>query len=129
MALLGIWSSLQARLHTSAPPHQGYNSSQSTVCAIWLIFTIWFVNTFKAKVPALQFPVIIFSIVTIVAFAYGPIFTTVAAMNAFVKELLIAFLTAFGIATGVNLFIIPVSSRAVVFSEFDTLDRMWVRRR
>jgi hypothetical protein len=32
--------------------------------------------------------------------------------------LLISFLTAFGLATAVNLFIIPVTSRKVVFKEF-----------
>jgi hypothetical protein len=34
-------------------------------------------------------------------------------------ELLEGFLTAFAISTGVNLFVIPVTSRTVVFKEFE----------
>ena len=67
--------------------------------------------------PALQFPVIIYSIFTNVAFTYGPLFPTITAGEALIKQLLKGFLTAFAIATGVSLFIIPVSSRTVVFKE------------
>lgn len=61
-----------------------------------------------------------FSIFTNVAFSYGALFPTVASAESFVRQLLTAFLTAFAIATGVNLFVIPVSSRTVVFSRFPT---------
>lgn len=66
--------------------------------------------------PALQFPVIMYSIFTNVAFTYGPLFSTIEAGETLIVELLETFLTAFGISLGVNLFIIPVNSRTVVFS-------------
>jgi hypothetical protein len=88
-----------------------------SVCAIWLFANIWFANTLRAKIPALQFPVIMYSIFTNVSFTYGPLFTTVSAGQELIKSLLEGFLTAFAIATGVSLFIIPVSSRTVVFSK------------
>jgi hypothetical protein len=75
------------------------------------------VNVLRAKMPALQFPVIMYSIFTNVAFTYGPLFPTIAAGEALIKQLLEGFLTAFAISTGVSLFIIPVSSRTVVFKE------------
>lgn len=87
------------------------------VCAIWLFANIWFVNVLRAKMPALQFPVILYSIFTNVAFTYGPLFTTIASGEQLIKELLEGFLTAFAISTGVSLFIIPISSRTVVFKE------------
>jgi hypothetical protein len=87
------------------------------VCAIWLFANIWFVNVLRAKMPALQFPVIMYSIFTNVAFTYGPLFPTIAAGEALIKQLLEGFLTAFAISTGVSLFIIPISSRTVVFKE------------
>lgn len=118
VALLGIWSGVQARLHTSAPGSTAtYNSSQAAVCAIWLFANIWFANTLRAKVPALQFPVIMYSIFTNVAFTYGPLFRNIASGESLIKALLKGFLTAFALATAVNLFIIPVTSRKVVFKE------------
>lgn len=118
VALLGIWSGVQARKHTTPTGSTAtYNSSQSAVCAIWLFTNIWVVNTLRAKVPALQFPAIMYSIFTNVAFTYGPLFSTIAAGENIVRELLLGFLTAFGIATAVHLFIIPMSSRTVVFKE------------
>lgn len=134
VALLGIWSSVQARKHTTPVGSTArYNSSQSAVCAIWLFANIWFFNVMRAKVsqvdykvyvdvnyfqiPALQFPVIMFSIFTNVAFTYGPLFSTIEQGESFVKRLLEGFLTAFAISTGVNWFIFPVTSRTVLFKE------------
>ncbi|KAK2629287.1 hypothetical protein QTJ16_000107 [Diplocarpon rosae] len=118
VALLGIWSGVQARKNTTPLGSTAtYNSSQAAVCAIWLFANIWFVNVLRAKLPALQFPVIMYSIFTNVAFTYGPLFPTIEAGEFLVKQLLEGFLTAFAISSGVNLFIIPVSSRAVVFKE------------
>ena len=62
-------------------------------------------------------PVIIFSILTNVALTNGALFQTSAAAESFVRKLLIGFLTAFGLGTGVHLIVIPVSSRTVVFKE------------
>lgn len=119
IAMLGIWSAIQARKHTTSPtaPLKLYNSSQSAVCAIWLFANIWFANSLRAKFPSFQFPVIIYSIFTNVAFTYGPIFLTVKMAESFVRQLLIAFLAAFAIATATNLFVFPVTCRTVVFKE------------
>lgn len=71
----------------------------------------------QKQVPALQFPAILYSIFTNVSFTFAPLFSTMASGESLVKRLLEGFLTAFAIATGVNLFIIPVTSRKVVFKE------------
>jgi len=156
VALLGLWSSVQARINTTPTGStKSYNSSQAAVwyyriyftliisqsypkkifvksisfqlkltryitnsfSAIWLFANIWFANCLRAKMPALQFPVIMYSIFTNIAFTYGPLFPTFALGQALIKQLLTGFLTAFGISTGVHLFIIPISSRMVVFKE------------
>ncbi|OBT82678.1 hypothetical protein VE02_09333 [Pseudogymnoascus sp. 03VT05] len=115
VALLGIWSGIQARVHTTPPGSTTtYNSSQAAVCAIWLFANIYLVNALRAKIPALRFPAIMYSIFTNVAFTFGPTFQTIEQGEAVIRQLLIAFLAAFAISTGVSLFIIPVSSRAVV---------------
>lgn len=59
----------------------------------------------------------IFSIFTNVALTFAPLFPTMPIGISLVKRLLEAFFTAFAIALGVNLFVIPVSSRTVVFKE------------
>ena len=129
VSLLEIYCSVQARAHTSPPvkatangPSPGaavatYNSSASAVSAIWLFFNIYVVNTLRASRPQLQFPVIIYSIFANVASVYAPNFATMAAGIAFAKRLMEAFLTGFAIATGVSLFIFPVSVRTTVFRQ------------
>ena len=126
VALLGIYCSVQARLHTTphkpqaASPASGgieYNSSDSAVSAIWLFFSIFFANTVRASRPQLQFPVIMYSIFTDVAFTYSPTFPTMAYGISFVKRLMEAFLTGFAIATGVSLFIFPTSVRDTFFKQ------------
>jgi hypothetical protein len=121
MALLELWSSVKAREHTTPPglppvPYR-YNSSQSAVCGIWLFFQIWIVNTLKAKYPQFAFPTILYAILVNVASTFGPQFQTVPQVEAFVKRLLISFLTGLGLATGVSLFVFPVTSRKVVTKE------------
>lgn len=118
VGLLGIWTGVQARKHTQGAIPTTYNSSQSAVCAIWLFANIYFVNVMRAKVPALQFPVIMFSIFTNIAFTFGPLFTTITQGESLIKRILVGFLSAFGIATGVNLFVFPVTSRTVIFMEY-----------
>ena len=118
IAMLGTWSGVQARLHTTPPGTVAlYNSSQSAVCAIWLFANIWLANTLRAKFPAVQFSVIIYSILTNIAFTFGPIFQTTAECRSLVKELVTGFLSAFAIATAVNLFVVPITCRMVVFKE------------
>ncbi len=129
VALLTIYCSVQARAHTSPfvkatgnGPSPGaavttYNSSASAVSAIWLFFNIYLVNTVRASRPQLQFPVIIYSIFANVASVYAPNFPTMAAGISFAKRLMEAFFTGFAIATGVSLFIFPVSVRMTFFKQ------------
>ncbi|KAF2716485.1 hypothetical protein K431DRAFT_316508 [Polychaeton citri CBS 116435] len=120
--MLAMWSAVKARQHTLPPnptPTQatGYNASQSAVCAIWLCFQVYCVNVIRVLRPQFQFPAIIFSIFAIVSMSYGAAFPTVDTVESFIKRLLETFLTGFGLATAVSLFIFPVSSRKVVFKE------------
>lgn len=129
VALLTIYCSVQARIHTtpistvaSGGPTPStavaqYNSSASAVCGIWLFFNILFANALRFSRPQLQFPVIVYSISANVACTYAPQFATMAQGIAYIKQLLEAFLAGFGIAAGVNLFIFPKSSRDVVLAE------------
>lgn len=118
-AMLMVWSAVKAREHTTVPgaPPSRYNSSQSAVLGVWLFFQIYIVNTLKAKFPQLAFPAIIYSIQVNVAATSGFLFTTPAQCENFIRRLLISFLTGFGIATGVSLFIIPITCRKVVVKE------------
>ncbi|KAJ4990876.1 hypothetical protein SVAN01_03665 [Stagonosporopsis vannaccii] len=119
IAMLMVWSAVKAREHTTVPgaPPSRYNSSQSAVLGVWLFFQIYIVNTLKAKFPQLAFPAIIYSIQVNVAATSGFLFTTPAQCENFIRRLLISFLTGFGLATGVSLFIFPVTCRKVVVKE------------
>ncbi|KAF2995670.1 hypothetical protein E8E13_002306 [Curvularia kusanoi] len=119
LALLMVWSGVKAREHTTVPgaPPQRYNSSQSVVLGVWLFFQIYAVNALKAKFPQLAFPAIIYSIQVNVAATSGFLFQTPAQCESFIRRLLESFLTGFGIATGVSLFIFPVTCRKVVMKE------------
>lgn len=112
-AMLMLWTGVKAREHTTTPgaPPQRYNSSQSAVLGVWLFFQIYAINAIKAKLPQLAFPTIIYAIQVNVAATSGFLFQTTPQCQAFVVQLLKAFLTGFGIATGVSLFIVPVSAR------------------
>lgn len=123
ISMLALWSAVQARENPTTPVSQPslartYNSSQSAVCAIWLFACIWFGNTVRAKLPAFNLPVIVFSILVNVSATFGPFQTTTLAARAFVQQLLTAMLLAFALAFAVNILIFPVSSRVVVFKEF-----------
>lgn len=124
VALLQIVCVVSARQHSEppAPTVVGssgsmqsvrYNSSASAVAAVWLFVTIWLANFVRAKRPQLMLPSIQYSIFSIVASTYAPQFPNMAAGENFVRRLLITFLTGFGVATGVSLFFIPMTSRAI----------------
>lgn len=133
IALLILWSGIQARKHTSGPltPAQAsaeaagarppYNSSQSAVCGVWLFFVIWMVNVIRAKFPSFNIPAIIASILMNISATNGPGMASTAQAEALVKELMTSMLLALGIATGVSLLIFPVSSRMVVKGQFTAL--------
>ncbi|KAJ4287454.1 hypothetical protein N0V88_007640 [Collariella sp. IMI 366227] len=122
VSMLALWSAVKARENT-APPNAGpeyaraYNSSQSAVCAVWLFANIWFCNVIRAKMPAFNLPVIVYSILVNVSATYGPIMNTIPAATFFVQELLTAMLCALALAFAVNMLVFPVSSRLVVFKE------------
>ncbi|KAK9358070.1 hypothetical protein V1504DRAFT_462254 [Lipomyces starkeyi] len=123
IALLTSFCSVSARMNTTSispgtKTLETYNSSASAVSAIWLFFNIAISNAFRFKRPQLQVPVIMYSIFANVSGNTAPLFPTMAVSTAFVKKLLEAFLSGFGIATVVNIFLFPVSSRLVVFTEF-----------
>jgi hypothetical protein len=121
-SLLALWSSVQARIHTSPPAPEGaplpYNSSQSAVCAVWLFFNVWLANFLRAKVPGLNMAVVIYSILITNSMTFGPTVATTVVAEAFVREQLLAMLFGLGLATGTSLLIFPVSSRMVAMREF-----------
>ncbi|KAK3374804.1 hypothetical protein B0H63DRAFT_452637 [Podospora didyma] len=120
MAMLMLWSAIRARENTTPPGSlKLYNASQSAVCGVWLFFNIWISNMLRAKFAAFNIPVIIYSILSNIAATFGPFMRTTAAAEAFVKQLFTAMLSGFAIALGVNLFVVSVSSRLVVFKEFE----------
>ncbi|KAK5111110.1 hypothetical protein LTR62_005309 [Meristemomyces frigidus] len=120
MNLLALYCVTQARLRTTIPygkPLQGYNSSASAVCAVWLMVQLYIINAVRAARPQFQFPAIIYSIFVSVSLTYGTQFPNMASALSFMQRLLEAFLSGFAIASGVSLFVFPISSRTVVFKE------------
>lgn len=117
--LLALFCAIKAREHTTPAgrPPTGYNSSASAVLAIWLIVQTYCINSLRAARPQFQFPAIVYSIFVSVAMTYGTQFPTMAYAINFMERLMEAFFTGFAIAAGVSLFIIPVSSRLVVFKQ------------
>ncbi|KAK4998768.1 hypothetical protein LTR66_002068 [Elasticomyces elasticus] len=135
VALLAIYCAVQARAHTTpvvrpgtggagtsgtpSPGAQtaGYNSSASAASAIWLIFQIYLISTIRARNPKFTLPGITWCIFANVSMAYAPQFSTMAQGIAFAKGLVEAFMTGFGIGTGVSLFVFPLTVRKIVFKE------------
>lgn len=102
---------------TAAPGAQTstYNSSASAVAGVWLFVQIFMISALRAKMPQYNVPCIIWAVFTNVAMVYGPQFSTMAQAESFALRLIYGFLTGFAIATGVSLFIFPLTSREVVF--------------
>lgn len=119
--LLSLYCATQARLHTTPAglPLLGYNSSASAVCAVFLFVQVYFVASIRSARPQLQFPAIVYSIFVNVSLTYGPFFPTMDVAMAFIKRLLITFLTGFGLAAGVSLLVFPVNCRLPVFKIMD----------
>lgn len=127
MAMLATYTGVQARLNTSDLQEMAayiathgkapYNSSQSAVCAVWLIFNIWIANYIRAKYPAFNIPVILYSIMANISCTFGPEFPTVATAERFIKRLIMAVYIGLAIGTAVSLFVFPISSRQVVFKQ------------
>lgn len=122
MVLFGHWCGNQARKHTTpagatAQIANGYNSSASTVNAIFMVLNMFGISTLRAARPALAIPAVSYTIYVVVGFSYGPQEATNDRSLRFTRELFYAFLTGQAIAAGVSLFVIPVSSRKVFFAE------------
>ncbi|KAH8899072.1 hypothetical protein GQ53DRAFT_635582 [Thozetella sp. PMI_491] len=122
VGMLTAWSSIQARIHTTPPgtppsPLPQYNASQSAVAGVWLFFSIWLANTCRAKIPSLNIPVIIFSAITNIVATSSPVLTTTAQAQAVIKEVMLCMFTGMALATAVNLIVVPVSGRLVIFKE------------
>ena len=120
--LLALYCVTQARWNTTpagSPPaaYEAYNSSASAVCAVWLMVEIYFINVIRASRPQFTFPCILVTIFTLVSLTYGVAFPDMATAISFMERLLEAFLSGFGIATGVHFLVFPMSSRMVVFKE------------
>lgn len=109
--LLMCYSAVKARQHSGNDATASYNSSGSAVCGVWLFFQTYFVNMMRAKYqPTLQFPCILYTIFVVVASVNAPRLLTMTASIKFIMRLLKTFLTGFGLATGVSLFILPCAS-------------------
>lgn len=116
-ALLTMFCSVRARQHTTNDPTDAYNSSASAVSGLWLFIQIWMVHTFRAKYPQLQFPVIIYAIFANISSIYAPQMKNMTAAFTMVCQLLKSCLTGLGISTATSLFILPMTSRQVVFKQ------------
>ncbi len=128
-SLLVLYTGIRARANTSDPltaqelaayratGRPPYNSSQSAVCAVWLVFCIWFVNLLRAKLPTFNLPSIVFSIFVSVACTQGVLLVTVAQAESLVRQLYTAMLTAMALSAGVSLFVFPLSSRTILMAQ------------
>lgn len=122
MVLLGQYAGIKAREATTAPknlssPAYAYNSSASAVNAIFLMLNVFLISVLRAARPVFGIPSIQYIVFVMVGFTYGPLELTQARSLLFVREVFYAFLTGQAISCGVALFIIPVSSRKVFFTE------------
>lgn len=127
VGVLIAWSGVQARLNTSNLEEMAqyiaqngkapYNSSQSAVCALWLFFNIWLANVVRAKYPAFNLPMIVYSIIVNITCTFGVLFPTVARAEVFVKQLLIGIFIGLAIASACSLLIFPISTRQIVVKQ------------
>ncbi|EFW99806.1 hypothetical protein CMQ_124 [Grosmannia clavigera kw1407] len=129
LALLMMYSGVEARRRTAgtltaaqlaqmkATGRPLYNASQSAVMAVWLFVATWAVNVLRAKNPAFNLPVIVFSILINVTASFGPLMTTMVQAEAFIKQILTAMLFAQALSAGVSLFVFPMSSRKILMGQ------------
>ncbi|CAK7266042.1 hypothetical protein SEPCBS119000_001818 [Sporothrix epigloea] len=129
LALLILYSGVQARKHTTSPPtaeelaairssgRPPYNSSQSAVCAVWLVFCIWLINMIRAKLPTMNLPSICFSIFINVCCTTGTLITSTPQAMKLIQQIYTAMLMAMAISAGVSLLIFPISSRKILMAQ------------
>ncbi|KAJ9604339.1 hypothetical protein H2200_011173 [Cladophialophora chaetospira] len=90
-----------------------YSAAANVTACAWLFFWLYVANTVRAARPQLFIVSIQFTIFITVGHTYIPGFPTMKAGINFVERLLKVFLTGYALATGVSLFIIPISSRKI----------------
>ncbi|EAW13475.1 uncharacterized protein ACLA_055220 [Aspergillus clavatus NRRL 1] len=123
LCCLAVFSAVKARQHATPPDasesvRNGYNSDACAVSGVWLIVMIWAANTLRAWRPMeLQDTMVAFSIFSCVTMTRGGMFITVPQGLDFINRLLKGFLLGFAVATGVSLFILPITSRGNVFHD------------
>ncbi|KAI5838861.1 hypothetical protein DFP73DRAFT_249229 [Morchella snyderi] len=111
-ALFGLWTATIARSHNPSAPTSPFNGSAAAVSAAWLFANVWLVNVFRAKMPALSIPVILYTIFISIVFTYGPLITMPRAIS-IVVLLIKAFMTGFALSLVVGVVVIPVNCRVV----------------
>jgi hypothetical protein len=123
-----IFTTIKARQHSTAAAKAGaaaaaslasvpYNSTASVVAAVWLFPAIYFINVLKYKAPQAQTGTILLSLMLIISCVNAPLLPTVAIGRNFTASIVKAVYMGLGVATGVALFFVPVSSRTVVEKE------------
>lgn len=132
IAMLACYCAVVARADTGIPGTGGagtsgsaaqnaqtapYDSNASTIAGVFLFVEIYAISAMRAKLPHYTIPCIMFAIFANVSMTYASQFSTVAQAESFVKRLISAFLTGFGIATVVSLLIFPVTSRESLFND------------
>lgn len=119
ISLLAGYCTIKARENTARPGQSktAYNSSAAAVTGIWLFAIIWFANTMRAYRPAFNVSLIIFSIYTEISVLTHLQEGTMHAVIKFNLELLWALVLGCILAIGVNLFIFPMTSREIFFTD------------
>ncbi|CAG7995124.1 unnamed protein product [Penicillium salamii] len=123
LCCLAVLCAVKAREHNtpsdaSESIRNGYSSDACAVAGIWLILMIWGANALRALKPMeLQDPMVAFSIFASVTITRAGTFVTLAEGLEFVSRLLKGFMIGFAIATGVSLFIFPITSRGNLFHD------------
>jgi hypothetical protein len=83
------------------------------VSAIFLCLTIWVVSSLRAALPQLNIPFLISTIFSLVGLTFGSEILAQSDSFAITKQLILSYLTGFGISTFVGLFVFPITSRSV----------------
>jgi hypothetical protein len=79
------------------------------------------INVVKQKIPQATVAIVFMSIITIVSCMNAPLFPTVSYAMTFITSLIKATLIGLAVATGVSLFIFPVSSRKATKADIASL--------
>ncbi|KAF9886365.1 hypothetical protein FE257_011510 [Aspergillus nanangensis] len=123
MCCLTVYCAVKAREHNTSPDapesvRNGFNSDACAVSGVWLVVMIWASNTLRAWRPMeLQDPMVAFSIFSSVTITRAGTFVTVDEGLQFITRLLKGFMIGFAIATGISLFVMPITTRNNVFHD------------